>query len=120
MDMKERLDAQMKMCGLDAAKLEALTGIKRTRINGIFNGEVKDVDAIGVGRMLAIAAALGVSVEWLYGKEEPRCADDEVAVVSAMRHMNDEGRELVANYAVLLDDSGKYKKDHELGMVEEA
>lgn len=106
--MKERLRKAMTELGVDAKWLSEKTGIPHTRINGLFNGEVHNEDRIGVGRILAIANALNVSVEWLYGKEEPSVSIEEASIMSSLRHLNQEGREMVMKYAELLDDSGKY------------
>ena len=115
--MKERLRRLMDEQGVTPLELANRIGCHRSRINGIFNGETKDETSIGVGRMIAIAQALGTTVEWLYDREPPTLSPDESAVVSMMRRMDAEGRKRVVEQAEMLLESGRFGKKDNPSMV---
>ena len=67
--LAERLRAEMERQNLRQSALAKKSGVLAVQINGVLNGKVKSFSA---DNMVAMAGALGVSVEWLAtGKQRP-------------------------------------------------
>lgn len=121
--MKERLEQLLAERGMRSAQLAAAAGLGTSTVDDILKGKTNEQN-IGVSKMLRIADVLGVSVEWLYGRndpgEDPPLLPAERQLLDIFRQLNEEGAEKALGYLSDLVDTGKYKKHAESGMVLEA
>lgn len=69
--------------------------------------------------MEAVSSDQLIEVETTTNIATIKLAPDEKDLLIVYRRMNEEGQEKVLDYAHDLDDSRKYKKRHQSGMVEE-
>lgn len=68
-------------------------------LSDIINGRASE-ENIGVGKILGIAKALGVSVEYLFDREEPglnTLSGDDREILKLWRNSTPSGREAVSN-----------------------
>lgn len=89
-------------------------------LSNIIDGTTNECN-IGVGKILKIAEALGVSVEYLYGKtapDLPAYPDDVKYIANIYENMNDDGRQDLVEYAHFLSNKDKYKKDNKDRLVQ--
>lgn len=99
--MKEKLLQIMNERGIKSAQLAALTGLSTSTVADILSGKVNEMN-IGVSKVVKIADALHVSVEYLYGVPEPGSSraetDQELALLQLFRELDDASREKVLVY----------------------
>lgn len=122
--MKEKLEALLKDRGMRPSQLAQAAGLGTSTVDDILKGKTNELN-IGVDKMLKIASVLGVSVELLYGRNEPRSPytppePQERQLLDRFRSLNDEGKEKVLDYLGDLVDTGKYKKHNPAGVAQEA
>lgn len=122
--MKQKLEQLLEARGMRPSQLAQAAGLGTSTVDDIIKGKTNELN-VGVGKMLKIANVLGVSVESLYGKDEPvnPYSPSELAesqLLGYFRLLNTEGKEKALAYLGDLVDTGKYKKHHSVGMVQEA
>lgn len=104
------------------SQLAQAAGLGTSTVDDILKGKTNELN-VGVDKMLKIAGVLGVSVESLYGRDEPglqRPDPDEQQLLGHFRELNEEGKEKALGYLEDLVDTGKYKKAGSAGMAQEA
>lgn len=115
----DRLNLAMSRRNMTQADLVKATGISKPRISQYVNGiyEAKQ-DAL-----LKLSLALCVDVAWLMGYDVPEdssvlpiLSPAAMQLVESFNKLNEEGQEMVLNYAEVLDLSGRYKKHNSDGM----
>lgn len=91
--MRERLLQIMEGRGIKSAQLAAKAGLSTSTVADILSGKVNELN-IGVSKVVKIADALGVSVEFLYGMPEPEQirGDQEQLLLGRFRELNEIGR----------------------------
>lgn len=91
--MRERLLQIMEERGIKSAQLAAKAGLSTSTVADILSGKVNELN-IGVSKVVKIADALGVSVEFLYGMPEPEQirGDQEQLLLGRFRELNEIGR----------------------------
>ncbi len=122
--MKDVLVQLLNDRNMRPAQLAQAAGISTSTVDDIVKGKANELN-IGVDKMLRIANVLGVSVEYLYGRDEPQGFfqppdRDEVRLLDLFRLLNAEGKEKAVAYLEDLVDTGKYKKHIPAGVVQEA
>lgn len=122
--MKEKLSQLLSSKGIRSSQLAQMTELSTSTVDDILKGKVNELN-IGIGKMLRIAAALNVSVEYLYDRDEPTESNhsldaDEISLIQNFEQLNDEGKEKVLSYVEDIVDTGKYKKHNSSGMDQEA
>lgn len=118
--MKERLAQLLEARGMRPSQLAQAAGLGTSTVDDILKGKTNELN-VGVDKMLKIAGVLGVSVESLYGRDEPHRPDPaEQQLLVLFRTLNVEGQEKALAYLGDLIDTGKYKKHDPVGMVQEA
>lgn len=112
--------------GLSQEALGEIVGVKKAAINKYETGRVVNIKK---SMLVKLADALGVLpadlLDDVPDQSVTSAASDQLtaseqALLSDYRQLNDEGREKVSEYTSDLVASGRYKKDRENGMVEEA
>ena len=123
MYMRERLEQLLNHHNMKPAQLVQVTGLSSSTVYEIISGKTNELN-IGVGKMLKIAQALNVSIEFLYGRDESESSklldDSEERLINEFRELNKEGQERILNYIDDIVDTGKYKKHNQVRMVQEA
>ena len=91
--MRERLLQIMEERGIKSAQLAAKAGLSTSTVADILSGKVNELN-VGVSKVVKIADALGVSVEFLYGMPEPEQirGDQEQLLLGRFRELNEIGR----------------------------
>ncbi|MEE0732823.1 MAG: helix-turn-helix transcriptional regulator [Acutalibacteraceae bacterium] len=122
--MKERLEQLLEARNMKPAQLAQAAGLGTSTVDDIIKGKTNELN-VGVDKMLRIASLLGVSVESLYGRDEPVTPyippePAERQLLDRFRSLNAEGKEKALDYLDDLVDTGKYKKRDPAGMVQEA
>lgn len=122
--MKEKLEALLKDRGMRPSQLAQAAGLGTSTVDDILKGKTNELN-IGVDKMLKIASVLGVSVELLYGRNEPKSLytppePRERQLLDRFRSLNEEGKEKALDYLGDLVDTGKYKKHNPAGVAQEA
>lgn len=122
--MKERLEQLLETRGMRPSQLAQAAGLGTSTVDDILKGKTNELN-VGVDKMLKIASVLGVSVESLYGRDEPiglYSPPDpvECKLLEQFRLLNEEGKEKALGYLDDLVDTGKYKKRDPVGLVQEA
>ena len=122
--MKEKLEALLKDRGMRPSQLAQAAGLGTSTVDDILKGKTNELN-IGVDKMLKIASVLGVSVELLYGRNEPKSLyappePRERQLLDHFRSLNEEGKEKALDYLGDLVDTGKYKKHNPAGVAQEA
>ncbi len=122
--MKERLKQLIDTRGIKSAQLAQAVGLSTSTMDDILKGKTNELN-IGVDKMLKIASVLRVSVEFLYGRDEPirqysPSDPAERRLLEQFRELNEEGQEKALGYLNDLVDTGKYKKIDSLELVQEA
>lgn len=112
--MKERLEQILKERNMRPSWLAKAAGLSTSTVDDILKGKTNELN-IGVDKMLKIAKALGVSVEALYGRNEPENSyslqnQTEQHLLDLFRMLNDDGKEKVLDYIGDLVDTVKYKR----------
>ena len=112
-----RMKAAKKEAGLTSDELSARSGVPIGTLRKILAGATTEPK---LPAMIAIATALGVSVDWLlYGTPVPAAgpSPEIQALEAALAQLNEEGREKLLDYAADLVASGRYIKTDTTGMV---
>lgn len=117
MPILSRIKAAKADAGFTNGDLSVKSGVSIGTINKILSGDTKEPK---LPALMAIASALGVSVDFLiYGKE--RHVDESSApLVRVFNSLNEEGREELVNYASYLSSQDRYKKVHSPVVVDRA
>ena len=113
-EMKERLEKILEDRNMRPSSLAKAAGLSTSTVDDIIKGKTNELN-IGVNKMLKIANALGVSVESLYGRDEPAGPNElpdqtEQQLIDLFRMLNSEGKEKALDYLSDLVDMVKYKK----------
>ena len=113
-EMKERLEKILEDRNMRPSSLAKAAGLSTSTVDDIIKGKTNELN-IGVNKMLKIANALGVSVESLYGRDEPAGPNElpdqtEQQLLDLFRMLNSEGKEKALDYLGDLVDMVKYKK----------
>ena len=97
--MRERLLKIMEERGIKSAQLAAKAGLSTSTVADILSGKVNELN-LGVSKVVKIADALGVSVEYLYGMPEPEQIQNynEQLLLSCFRDLNEIGRARALSY----------------------
>ncbi|MCH5352979.1 MAG: helix-turn-helix transcriptional regulator [Acutalibacter sp.] len=113
-----RLKSEKEKSGLTNEELSEKSGVPLGTLNKILSGDTK---APQLPAMMAIAAALGTSVDYLaYGRAASPTSPAntvETALLNGFRSLNVEGQDKVLAYIDDLNRAGIYKKHTESGMV---
>lgn len=111
--MREKLLQIMDERGIKSAQLAAKAGLSTSTVADILSGKVNEQN-VGVSKVVKIADALGVSVEFLYGMPEPEGVrietDQELGLLILFRQLGEASRNKVMTYARDLHQSEKYEK----------
>lgn len=67
--MRERLQQLLEARGLKTSQFAKLADVSNSTVDDILKGKTNE-ERVGVDKVLRMAEALGVSVEYLYGKKE--------------------------------------------------
>ena len=109
--MRERLKQIMEERGIKSAQLASKAGLSTSTVADILSGKVNELN-VGVSKIVKIADALGVSVEFLYDMPEPEQlraeTEQERELMRSFRALNSEGRAKAFAYIEDLKDTGKY------------
>ena len=124
---KEMRDVRVQLLNernMRPSQLAQIAGISTSTVDDIVKGRANELN-IGVGKMLSIAKALGVSVEYLYNRSElsgiyQPAKRDEARLLDYFRLLSKEGQEKALGYLVDLVDTGKYKKHNPAGVMQES
>lgn len=108
--MKEKLLQIMNERGIKSAQLAGLAGLSTSTVADILSGKVNELN-VGVSKIVKIADALGVSVEFLYGVPEPEQAQNEQErqLLECFRDLNEIGRARALAYLEDLNKIEEYK-----------
>ena len=109
-----RLKNAKRESGMTNDELARASGVSLGTLNKILSGDTQEPK---LPALMAIAHALGVSVDWLiYGRAaaaapaEAPLTDDERTILDLFRQLNAEGRERLLENADDMVKSGKYIK----------
>lgn len=106
--MRERLLQIMEERGIKSAQLASMAGLSTSTVADLLNGKVNEMN-VGVSKVVKIADALGISVEYLYDVPEPGVrSEQERRLLDQFRVLNDVGRAKVLEYMDDLKCTGKY------------
>lgn len=108
-----RLKSAKEASGMTNEELSVASGVSLGTLNKILSGDTK---APQLPAMMAIAAALGTSVDYLaYGRTTAPApvalSTAEAELIALYRSFSEEGREKVLTYAADLDRAGIYKNN---------
>lgn len=111
MPILSRIKSAKKAAGLTSDELAAKSGVPIGTLRKILAGATTEPK---LPALMAIASALGVSVDWLiYGSASDYRLPADLKILSdALAQLNDEGREKLLDYAADLVASGRYIKNH--------
>jgi transcriptional regulator with XRE-family HTH domain len=112
-----RIKAAKADAGFTNEELSAKSGIAIGTINKILTGDTKEPK---LPALMAIASALGVSVDFLIYGKVGTLEEKEAELLLIYNRLNEEGREKLLDYAHDLIDLPKYKKDSQPRMVDQA
>lgn len=111
--MRKRLELILEDRKMRPSRLAQAAGLSTSTVDDIIKGKTNELN-IGVDKMLKIANALGVSVESLYGRDEPVSSYNidsptEQQLLDLFRMLNAEGKEKVLSYVNDLVATSKYR-----------
>lgn len=116
-----RIKSAKADAGFTNEELSVKSGVAVGTINKILSGDTKEPK---LPALMAIASALGVSVDFLiYGRQgDGASSADESAsyLLRIFNSLNEEGREEIVRHAEYISSQDKYKKDHKPCMVDQA
>lgn len=98
--MRERLQKLLEARGLKTAQFAKLANVSNSTVDDILKGKTND-ENVGVDKVLRMAEALDVSVEYLYGRNERLAAsnfqltDTEKEIIVQYRKADEVGRAIV-------------------------
>ena len=98
--MRERLQKLLEAKGLKTAQFAKLANVSNSTVDDILKGKTND-ENVGVDKVLRMAEALDVSVEYLYGRNERLAAsnfqltDTEKEIIAQYRKADEVGRAIV-------------------------
>jgi len=130
MDIGKRIKDRRKQLGISAETLaEAISVSPAT----IYRYESGDIEHMGIDKVTPIARYLGTNEAYLMGwtddpsirpfgssSSDPNLTKDEATLLGYFRAMNKEGRDKLTEYAEDLAASGRYIKNDQDIVVEEA
>lgn len=106
--MRERLQKLLEARGLKTSQFAKLADVSNSTVDDILKGKTND-EKVGVDKVLRMAEALGVTVEYLYGRKEK--------VVGSNFQLSDIEKEIILQYRKT-DEIGKAMVLRSLGMGE--
>lgn len=98
--MRERLQKLLEARGLKTAQFAKLADVSNSTVDDILKGKTND-EKVGVDKVLRMAEALGVSVEYLYGRQEKvvgsniQLTDIEKEIITEYRKADEVGKAIV-------------------------
>lgn len=111
--MAHRIQELLDKNGYRPATFAKKAGISQSTLAEILSGK-RDFNNVGVSKILAMAKAFGVTVEYLSGDSDiptPQQFFDELNELNNLfDQLNDEGKNKLLDYADDLVSSGKYEK----------
>ena len=122
--LKDRIKA---MCKYQNVSMEQMLSACNLGVNAI--RQISDSKGMSSFSLARIADYLNCSVDYLLGRTDKQnsspanaeeLSNDEIELIQNYRNLNDEGQEKVRDYVTDIVLSGRYKKDNEAGMVQEA
>ena len=112
-----RIKAAKAESGFTNEELSAKSGVAIGTVNKILSGDTKEPK---LPALMAIASALGVSVDYLiYGKQNG-VDENSSYLLRLFSDLNEEGREEVIRHAEYISSQDRYKKVHQPSMVDKA
>lgn len=116
-----RIKSAKADAGFTNEELSVKSGIAIGTINKILSGDTKEPK---LPALMAIASALGVSVDFLiYGKQFGGASSVDESASYLLRifgRLNEEGREEIIRHAEYISSQDKYKKDNKPCVVDKA
>ena len=103
----ERLKTAMDDHGVTANELSIMTGISNPLLSNYLHGRYLPKH----DKLTILAAALGVSVEWLLGVEKELYVPEDQIILAQYNALNEAGRQKLIAYADDLLQSGRYQKE---------
>lgn len=98
--MRERLQQLLEARGLKTSQFAKLADVSNSTVDDILKGKTNE-ERVGVDKVLRMAEALGVSVEYLYGKKEIaasgglQLSDLEKQIIIEYRKADEVGKAIV-------------------------
>lgn len=105
---RENLEKLMAERNVRPSALAAGTGLPTSTIDSIL--KTVNEKNIKVDNVIKIADFFGVSVEWLYGKDEVSPKSEEVELLRLFTELNEEGQEIALGLLNDMVAGGRYKK----------
>lgn len=119
----DKINQMKKEKGMTTDDISNLSGIAKGTLNKLFAGQTKDPQ---LSTIKAVVHCMGYTLDDLDDKsditvdETPQLSGNELALIKNFRSLNDEGQQKVNDYINDLVFSGRYIKNNQSGVCEDA
>lgn len=116
MNIEQLIRFRRKELGLTLKQVADALGVAESTVSRYESSEIRNM---GIDKIEALAKVLAVKPSYLMGWEDTKPSPPPQQILdeyinrtfTAMNNINEEGKEQVADYAELLDESGKYQPE---------